>query len=325
MASEFPKYTDQQRTRVVERGSVYTRPRENASIGSTQPIMKQERLLEGISVPQILASAAAAATSMLLASKIGIAGSVIGAAVSSTVTIIATQLYRRALTAGARKLQQAGHGAAQASLQETTNLPGRENPYADAKGARVAPTKLQARAAAQRAATQRKITIASIAVAAATLAIVTAVILMGTAGEGLGTRPNPLLANFAEAPNADASDAEATTDAVGDQTAQGQADQQGASSDYGDAGASDGTAANSGNQTTQQSQGAAGGQQDQSAGSANDGETLPPDDNSTESEAAGDAAGDSGSSGSSTSDSASADEHAGGSTAASPSSASLNS
>ena len=150
MASEFPKYTDQQRTRVVERGSVYTRPRENASIGSTQPIMKQERLLEGISVPQILASAAAAATSMLLASKIGIAGSVIGAAVSSTVTIIATQLYRRALTAGARKLQQAGHGAAQASLQETTNLPGRENPYAGAKGARVAPIKLQARAAAQR-------------------------------------------------------------------------------------------------------------------------------------------------------------------------------
>lgn len=139
MASEFPKYTDQQRTRVVERGSVYTRPRENASIGSTQPIMKQERLLEGISVPQILASAAAAATSMLLASKIGIAGSVIGAAVSSTVTIIATQLYRRALTAGARKLQQAGHGAAQASLQETTNLPGRENPYVGAKGARVAP------------------------------------------------------------------------------------------------------------------------------------------------------------------------------------------
>lgn len=325
MASEFPKYTDQQRTRVVERGSVYTRPRENASIGSTQPIMKQERLLEGISVPQILASAAAAATSMLLASKIGIAGSVIGAAVSSTVTIIATQLYRRALTAGARKLQQANHGAARASLQETTNLPGRENPYVGAKGARVAPTKLQARAAAQRAATQRKITIASIAVAAATLVIVTAAILMGTAGEGLGTRPAPLLANFAEPPSEDASDAEATPDSAGGQTAQAPAGQQGASSDSSGESASDGTGASSGNQTTQQSQGATSGQQNQSAGGANDGETLPPADSSTGSEAAGDAAGGSGSSGSSTSDSGSADEPAGGSTATSSSSATLNS
>lgn len=107
MANDFPTYTDMKRTRVIERDSVYTRPRENASIGSTQPIAKKEGLFDGISIGQIAASAAAAATSMLLASKIGIAGSVIGAAVSSAVTIVATQLYRRALSAGARKLQNA--------------------------------------------------------------------------------------------------------------------------------------------------------------------------------------------------------------------------
>ena len=75
MANDFPTYTDMKRTRVIERDSVYTRPRENASIGSTQPIAKKEGLFDGISIGQIAASAAAAATSMLLASKIGIAGS----------------------------------------------------------------------------------------------------------------------------------------------------------------------------------------------------------------------------------------------------------
>ncbi|MFR2950939.1 MAG: hypothetical protein ACLTKG_06245 [Collinsella intestinalis] len=47
---------------------------------------------------QAIAASAAAATSMLLASRIGIAGSVIGAAVSSMVTVICSQLYRNALT-----------------------------------------------------------------------------------------------------------------------------------------------------------------------------------------------------------------------------------
>ena len=64
MANDFPTYTDMKRTRVIERDSVYTRPRENASIGSTQPIAKKEGLFDGISISQIAASAAAAATSM---------------------------------------------------------------------------------------------------------------------------------------------------------------------------------------------------------------------------------------------------------------------
>ena len=43
-------------------------------------------LLEGLSVPQVAAGALAAVTSMLLSSKIGIAGSVIGVAVGSVVS-----------------------------------------------------------------------------------------------------------------------------------------------------------------------------------------------------------------------------------------------
>ncbi len=57
-------------------------------IGSTQPISVRRGLFDGISVAQVIAASAAAATSMLLASRIGIAGSVIGAAVSTKVTVI---------------------------------------------------------------------------------------------------------------------------------------------------------------------------------------------------------------------------------------------
>lgn len=74
-------------------------------IGGTQPIPIKKGLFDGISVAQAIAASAAAATSMLLASRIGIAGSVIGAAVSSMVTVICSQLYRNALDASARKLK----------------------------------------------------------------------------------------------------------------------------------------------------------------------------------------------------------------------------
>ena len=47
-------------------------------------------LLEGLSVPQVAAGALAAVTSMLLSSKIGIAGSVIGVAVGSVVSTVAS-------------------------------------------------------------------------------------------------------------------------------------------------------------------------------------------------------------------------------------------
>lgn len=220
MANDFPTYTDMKRTRVIERDSVYTRPRENASIGSTQPIAKKEGLFDGISIGQIAASAAAAATSMLLASKIGIAGSVIGAAVSSAVTIVATQLYRRALSAGARKLQNATFDAVHKpagayGAPEPTQM-NAHTPYAQAytsaRSARVAPTKLQARAAAQRAGTQRKVIVASIIIAALSLALVSGAIMLATAGEGLGTRPNPIFTQSTTSTDASTqSDSEASS------------------------------------------------------------------------------------------------------------------
>ena len=62
-------------------------------------------LLEGLSVPQGAAGALAAVTSMLLSAQIGIAGSVIGVAVGSVVSTVASQVYKRFLEQSATRLR----------------------------------------------------------------------------------------------------------------------------------------------------------------------------------------------------------------------------
>lgn len=165
-------------------------------IGATQPITMRKGLFDGISVAQVVAASAAAATSMLLASKIGIAGSVIGAAVSSMVTVVCSQLYRNALDASAQKLkakqaynayvhaheERAGGGDAASAGGETIHT------------ARMAPTKLRARAAAERSATKRKVAVASVLIAALAVALSAGAILLSTSGEGLGAKVTSLFA-----------------------------------------------------------------------------------------------------------------------------------
>ncbi len=224
MASQLPEYTDLQRTRVVNRADAAA-----PSIGSTQPITPREGLFDGLSIAQIVAGAAAAATSVLLMSKIGVVGSVIGAALSSVITVVSTQVYRRILTAGARKLtpgsSSTGTTDADASRTAVAYRPAAsawgadaldEGAYADndattyqplgtagyrsfasagneAGGTRIAPTKLRARAAAERSDVQRKIVAASVVAAILAVMLCTAIILITTAGEGLGTRPNSII------------------------------------------------------------------------------------------------------------------------------------
>lgn len=88
-------------------------------------------LLEGLSVPQVAAGALAAVTSMLLSSKIGIAGSVIGVAVGSVVSTLSSQIYKQFLQASADKLRElspvgdaAGDGAAEEAAGEMANAAG---------------------------------------------------------------------------------------------------------------------------------------------------------------------------------------------------------
>lgn len=62
-------------------------------------------LFEGLSGAQLTAGALAAVTSMLLSAQIGIAGSVIGVAVGSVVSTVASQVYKRFLEQSATRLR----------------------------------------------------------------------------------------------------------------------------------------------------------------------------------------------------------------------------
>ena len=210
------KYTDAPRTRVMTPASLNNGVHENHSIGQTMAIAPKKGLFDDISIPQIIAGAAAAATSVALASKIGIAGSVIGAAVSSVITVVSSQVYRHFISASAEALKgthatvdyPAGayepvelnaeeHLGGAATTQEMRQIAGR------ATTARVAPNSLRAKAAAERSQTQKKVIIFSIAIAIVAVITCTGAILITTAGEGLGERPEPILSSHTTEHDAD--------------------------------------------------------------------------------------------------------------------------
>lgn len=210
------KYTDAPRTRVMTPASLNNGVHENHSIGQTMAIAPKKGLFDDISIPQIIAGAAAAATSVALASKIGIAGSVIGAAVSSVITVVSSQVYRHFISASAEALKgthaavdyPAGayepvelnaeeHLGGAATTQEMRQVAGR------ATTARVAPNSLRAKAAEERSQTQKKAIIFSIAIAIVAVIACAGAILITTAGEGLGERPEPILSSRTTEQDAD--------------------------------------------------------------------------------------------------------------------------
>ena len=213
------KYTDAPRTRVMTPAALNNGVHENHSIGQTMAIAPKKGLFDDISIPQIIAGAAAAATSVALASKIGIAGSVIGAAVSSVITVVSSQVYRHFISASANALKgthaavdyPAGayepvdlnaeeHLGGAATTQEMRQVAGR------ATTARVAPNSLRAKAAAERSQTQKKVIVFSIAIAIVAVIACAGAILITTAGEGLGERPEPILSSRTTGHDADSSD-----------------------------------------------------------------------------------------------------------------------
>ena len=202
------KYTDAPRTRVMTPAALNNGVHENHSIGQTMAIAPKKGLFDDISIPQIIAGAAAAATSVALASKIGIAGSVIGAAVSSVITVVSSQVYRHFISASAEalkgthadvdypvsayepvELNAEEHLGGAATTQEMRQVAGR------ATTARVAPNSLRAKAAAERSQTQKKVIVFSIAIAIVAVIACTGAILITTADEGLGERPEPILSS----------------------------------------------------------------------------------------------------------------------------------
>lgn len=79
-------------------------------------------LFEDLSIAQVIAGALAAATVFLLSSIIGVAGSLIGAAVGSIVSAVSSQVYKKMLSASADKIRDVapdGVSANQADPDET--------------------------------------------------------------------------------------------------------------------------------------------------------------------------------------------------------------
>lgn len=189
-------------------------------------------LLEGLSVPQVAAGALAAVTSMLLSSKIGIAGSVIGVAVGSVVSTVASQVYKQFLQASADKLRElnpldeAGSSAAGGETRMMPEAAGgsfatRVMDAMPASGAAAAPDDLAAVGGPAASATptrsvhdlrengetgvlrgraehlrrqrmQRGVIAVSVVSALAAVAISAGIINLVTAGEGVGTKTEPL-------------------------------------------------------------------------------------------------------------------------------------
>ncbi len=275
------EYTDAPRTRVMTPASLNNGVHENHSIGQTMAIAPKKGLSDDISIPQIIAGAAAAATSVALASKIGIAGSVIGAAVSSVITVVSSQVYRHFISASAEAIKgthaavdyPAGayepvepdveeHLGGAATTQEMRQVAGR------ATTARVAPNSLRAKAAAERSQTQKKVIVFSIAIAIVAVIACTGAILITTAGEGLGERPEPILSSRTTESDANGTtqsqDQQAQTDDTqdnstsADSSANTQNQSQGTDSSTANSGTPSGTTDSS--QTTDGSQPSTGGQ-----------------------------------------------------------------
>ena len=266
------KYTDAPRTRVMTPAALNNGVHENHSIGQTMAIAPKKGLFDDISIPQIIAGAAAAATSVALASKIGIAGSVIGAAVSSVITVVSSQVYRHFISASANALKgthaavdyPAGayepvdlnaeeHLGGAAITQEMRQVAGR------ATTARVAPNSLRAKAAAERSQTQKKVIVFSIAIAIVAVIACAGAILITTAGEGLGERPEPILSSRMTGHDADSSgqsqsqqDDSQDTSASTDSSSNAPDQSQGADSSVNNSGTQSGTTGSS--QTTDGSQ-----------------------------------------------------------------------
>lgn len=161
---------------------------------------KRKGLLEDLSMSQVLAGALAAVTSVALSSRIGIAGSLIGVAVASVVSTVASQLYRGMLRRANDKIRELAASDGEESAAESSNPYGLDRPRDPVvqeasgratipSGVRVAPAEL--RAAAHRRHQEkihRRVIVAAVVSSLAAVAVSAGVVLLATNGEGLGQR-----------------------------------------------------------------------------------------------------------------------------------------
>lgn len=216
---------------------------------------KRGGLFDDLSVAQVAAGALAAVTSMLLASQIGIYGSVIGVGVGSVVSAVASQLYKKFLQRSADKLRDlapgevlpamkagkggredgaaAGMGVAAAAGEDagkTSALPvdGRTAvlktaPVEAGRTPRLRDAAQEGDVTARRALAQRDrkkrvkrgALVVSVVSALAAVAVSAVVVYAVSAGEGVGAKTGPLISTSRSQPSNDGGAAGSSADEGG--------------------------------------------------------------------------------------------------------------
>jgi ABC-type Co2+ transport system permease subunit len=194
---------------------VLAQDKHASNIADTDTSQDKKSLFDNVSFAAVIASALAAATSLFLSTKIGLAGSIIGAAVAAGASSLAMQVYQSILSKSAEKIRHfssaedgaddltTSRQASQADQTHTkelssdatvvqlrpTSLVDATTPCAtSASGTRIAPESLRRASSTHQSRTQHKraIVIACLAAFAA-LAITALVISFATAGQGIGS------------------------------------------------------------------------------------------------------------------------------------------
>ncbi|WP_294440708.1 hypothetical protein [uncultured Slackia sp.] len=161
-------------------------------------------LFDDLSVAQVLAGALAAVTSMLLASQIGIYGSVIGVGVGSVISAVASQLYKKFLSASADKIREVGgysDGGTESEGRDvrvvegnsaaTIALPALVSGFSASDTAMYKDAnRVRARAARQRKErVKQRVLVVSVVSALVAVVLSAAVVMFVTQGEGMGEKP----------------------------------------------------------------------------------------------------------------------------------------
>ena len=244
---------------------------------ATDKKAKKGGLFDDLSFPQVIAGALAAVTSMLLASQIGIYGSVIGVGVGSVVSAVASQLYKKFLQRSAEKLRElkpgepgfgqqeadAGGGAAGSGIDEgdTVSL----GPIGDMRKGTPTPSledaSMQGDATVRRVRVEREhkkkvqrgVVIVSVVSAVLAVLVSGGVVYWATQGEGVGAKTNPIVSAVRQSPPK-------ATDDGSSSSAEGEASSSGDSSD-GSSGGQSGTDGSKGSSDGASSESGDGGQQ----------------------------------------------------------------
>lgn len=157
---------------------------------------ERKGLLDDLSISQVVAGALAAVTSVTLSSKIGIAGSLIGVAVASVVSTVASQLYRGMLRRGSDKIRELA--SSDAAMAEQGNpyepnggaaptSPAAAGDMTNAAVPRVAPAELrQAAHLRHQQEIHRRVMVAAIVSSLVAVLASAGIVMLATHGEGLG-------------------------------------------------------------------------------------------------------------------------------------------